>query len=121
MVEQSPNPDEILKQEFNRWAEAGEGEKMEGHHLDITQKTIRLMNLRPTDRALDLGCGSGWASRLLAREAGEVTGVDVSDEMVKQAAESSKNFANVNFLWGSAREIPSADGTFDKMLSVESF
>jgi ubiquinone/menaquinone biosynthesis C-methylase UbiE len=121
MVEPSPNPDEILKQEFNRWAEAGEGEKMENHHLDITQKTIRLMNLRPTDRVLDLGCGSGWATRLVAREADEVVGVDVSDEMVKQAAESSKNSVNAKFLWGSAQGIPCADGTFDKMLSVESF
>lgn len=94
---------------------------MENHHLDITQKTLRLMDLGKTDRALDLGCGSGWASRLLAKEAGEVTGVDVSDEMVKQATESSKKVSNVKFLWGSAQKIPCADNSFDKMLSVESF
>ena len=40
----SNNPqsaDDRLQQEFNRWAEEGEGEKMERHHLDITQKTLR--------------------------------------------------------------------------------
>src|SRR3982074_3279756 len=85
-------PDEKLQHEFNRWAAEGEGEKMERHHLDITEKTIRLMNLRPGARVLDLGCGSGWATRLLARLVGEgpegfgqVVGVDVSDEMVRQA------------------------------------
>src|SRR5580704_11693634 len=67
MPETTPTPDERLQREFNRWAEAGEGEKMERHHLDITGKTIRLMDLRPGDRVLDLGCGSGWATRLLAR------------------------------------------------------
>jgi ubiquinone/menaquinone biosynthesis C-methylase UbiE len=113
--------DQQLQTEFNRWAEAGEGEKMENHHLDITQKALRLMHLQPSDKVLDLGCGSGWASRLLAKEAGEVTGLDVSDEMVKQAAASSKNFANTKFLWGSAQKIPCADNSFDKMLSVESF
>ena len=57
-----PTRDEQLQKEFNRWAQAGEGEKMERHHLDITDKTIRLMDLRPGERVLDLGCGSGWAT-----------------------------------------------------------
>lgn len=113
--------DEKLKQEFNRWAEAGEGEKMELHHLDITQKTLRLMQLRPGDRVLDLGCGSGWASRLLAKQSGEVTGVDVSDEMIRQAKAASKDFPNISYLCGSAQQIPCDSNAFDKMLSVESF
>src|ERR1700746_1423193 len=66
MPEKQHTPDENLQQEFNRWAEAGEGEKMENHHLNITEKTLRQMNLRPGERVLDLGCGSGWATRLLA-------------------------------------------------------
>ena len=71
MPERPLTPDEKLQQEFNRWAAAGEGPKMESHHLDITAKTIRRMNLRPGERVLDLGCGSGWATRLLARLVGE--------------------------------------------------
>ena len=64
-------PDQNLQQEFNRWAQAGEGEKMRNHHLDITEKTVRLMDLRPGERVLDLGCGSGWATRMLARLVGD--------------------------------------------------
>jgi ubiquinone/menaquinone biosynthesis C-methylase UbiE len=121
-------PDELLQQEFNRWAEAGEGEKMERHHLDITGKTIRFMDLRPGDRVLDLGCGSGWATRLLARLVadgpegfGQVVGVDVSDEMIRQARAESKDFENILYVWGSAQQIPWEENFFDKMLSVESF
>jgi arsenite methyltransferase len=124
----NPSPDENLQQEFNRWAEAGEGPKMENHHLDITEKTIRRMNLRPGERVLDLGCGSGWATRLLARLVsdgpegfGQVVGVDVSDEMIRQARTASKDFDNVMFVWGSATQIPWEENFFDKMLSVESF
>src|ERR1700723_3970429 len=102
MPEKSPTPDEILQQEFNRWAAAGEGPKMENHHLDITAKTIRRMNLRPGERVLDLGCGSGGATRLLARLGGEgpdgfgqVLGLDVSDEMIRAARTASKDFDNV--------------------------
>jgi len=128
MTQKRQTPDEKLQQEFNRWAETGEGPKMESHHLDITEKTIRLMNLRPGERVLDLGCGSGWATRLLARIVGDgpegfgqVIGVDVSDEMIRLARAASKDFENVMYVWGSATQIPWEENFFDKMLSVESF
>ena len=128
MPDKPQTPDDKLQQEFNRWAAAGEGPKMENHHLDITEKTLRLMNLRPGERVLDLGCGSGWATRLLARLVGEgpegfgqVVGVDVSDEMVRLARESSKDFGNILYVWGSAQRIPWEENFFDKVLSVESF
>ena len=113
--------DEKLQLEFNRWAEAGEGEKMEHHHLDITRKTLRLMDLRPEHRVMDLGCGAGWATRLLARESGSVVGLDVADEMIRLARESSGAFGNVRYAVGSASQIPEADDSFDRILSVESF
>ncbi len=120
--------DELLQQEFNRWAEQGEGPKMENHHLDITEKTMRRMGLRPGERVLDLGCGSGWATRLLARLVsegpagfGQVVGLDISDEMIRQARTASKDFDNVMFVVGSATQIPWEENFFDKVLSVESF
>jgi ubiquinone/menaquinone biosynthesis C-methylase UbiE len=128
LADQPATPDERLQREFNRWADEGEGEKMERHHLDITEKTIRFMDLRPGDRVLDLGCGSGWATRLLARMVsvgpegfGQVVGIDVSDEMVRQARAASKEFENILYAWGSAQQIPWEENYFDKMLSVESF
>jgi ubiquinone/menaquinone biosynthesis C-methylase UbiE len=119
--------DERLQQEFNRWAAEGEGEKMERHHLDITEKTIRLMDLRPGDRVLDLGCGAGWATRLMARRvedqdgSGQVIGLDVSDEMIRRAQAMPSDFENISYVCGSAQKIPGPDNFFDKVLSVESF
>src|ERR1700722_8331691 len=101
---------------------------MERHHLDITEKTMRRMDLRSGERILDLGCGSGWATRLLARVVaegpqgfGQVVGVDISDEMVRQARAASKEFDNVMFVVGSAAQIPWEENFFDKMFSVEWF
>ena len=84
--------------------------------------------MRPGERVLDLGCGSGWATRLLARlvakgrrVSGRSSGVDVSDEMIRQARAASKDFENILYVWGSAQQIPWEENFFDKMLSVESF
>src|SRR5580658_1271245 len=89
--------DERMRREFNEWAEAGRGEEMENHHISITQQTLALMKLKPGERVLDLGCGAGWASRLLAQavssadKPGQVIGLDVSDEMIRRARANSSN------------------------------
>jgi ubiquinone/menaquinone biosynthesis C-methylase UbiE len=115
--------DQNLQQEFNQWAAAGRGDEMEDHHSDITEQTLSLMDIQPGDRILDLGCGTGWASRRMARlaQGGEVVGLDVADEMLRRAEEASSAFRNVRYVWGSAERIPESDNAFSKVLSVESF
>lgn len=122
------NPDDLLQAEFNRWAEEGRGEEMEKHHLDITEKTLRVMDLKPGERVLDLGCGAGWATRILARLVadgpegrGQVVGLDIADEMIRRARAASRDFANIMYVWGSAQQIPWEENFFEKVLSVESF
>lgn len=111
-----------LREEFNRWAQAGRGEEMEDSHDPIVEPTLALMDLQPADRVLDLGCGSGWLVRRLAARVpnGLVLGVDVSDEMIRHAQFASAGIPNVRFLHGTAEEIPSSEGSFTKVLSVES-
>lgn len=115
--------DRNLQQEFNQWAAAGRGDEMEDHHSDITDQTLQMMDLQPTDQVLDLGCGTGWASRRMAKVVtdGEVVGLDVADEMLHRAKRASGAISNVRYLWGSAESIPTADSHFTKVLSVESF
>lgn len=120
--------DDILRQEFNQWAAAGKGEEMERHHISIAEQTIRRMELKPGERVLDLGCGVGWATRIIARlvsdgpeGSGQVVGLDVADEMIGRARAASKEFENVLYVWGSAQKIPWQENYFDKVLSIESF
>src|SRR2546423_7934583 len=100
--------DKKLQTEFNQWASAGRGDEVEGHNSDITNQTLALMDLQPADRVLDLGCGTGWASRRMAHmvTAGEVVGLDVADEMLNRARQASEGIHNVRYLWGSAEDIP---------------
>jgi ubiquinone/menaquinone biosynthesis C-methylase UbiE len=115
--------DQKLQQEFNQWAAAGRGDEMEDHHSDITDQTLALMDIQPSDHILDLGCGTGWASRRMAKvaTAGEVIGLDVADEMLRRAEQTSSGFKNIRYVWGSAEKIPADDKYFSKVLSVESF
>jgi SAM-dependent methyltransferase len=111
-----------LREEFNRWAEAGRGEEMEESHLPIVVPMLGMMEIRPSDRILDLGCGSGWLVRRLASilPEGSATGIDVSDEMVRRAGAAARDLPNVSFLHGTAEDIPAAANSFDKIISVES-
>ncbi len=125
-----PPHDERLRTEFNRWAEEGMGTQMERSHASITAKTLERMHLRLGDRVLDLGCGDGWASRLLARmvaapeaatPAGQVVGLDISDAMIRRARTSHAAIENLLFVWGAADHIPWAENFFTHVFSVESF
>jgi SAM-dependent methyltransferase len=121
-VHEQIDRDEQLRQEFNDWAKAGRGEGMEKGHRPLGEQAIELMNI-PTDaQVLDIGCGSGWATRLIADKAtnGRVVGIDISDEMVRLAADTSKTFENVEFRVGSAEKLPFAAGEFTHAFSMES-
>jgi arsenite methyltransferase len=95
---------------------------MEDHHLPIALPALELMQIEPRDSILDLGCGSGWLCRRLARRVpeGVVVGIDLSREMVRRAKAASVEYPNLNFLEGAADRIPCWDGAFSKLISVES-
>lgn len=114
--------DERLRVEFNEWARAGRGQSMERGHRPVGEQAIERMRVGEDAHVLDLGCGSGWATRLLAGYAvrGHVVGLDISDEMVALARASSREFGNVEFRVGSAERLPFEDGNFTHAFSMES-
>lgn len=114
--------DERLRVEFNEWARAGRGEGMERGHRPVGKQAIERMRVEEDARVLDLGCGSGWATRLLAQKAtrGLVVGVDISDEMIERARAASTEFENVRFQVGSAERLPFEDSYFTHAFSMES-
>ncbi len=114
--------DEHLRIEFNEWARAGRGEGMEKGHRPVGEQAIDRLDLPRDARILDVGCGSGWATRLMAEKvsAGSVIGIDIADEMVQLAAESSLSFENVEFKVATAEALPFRDAAFTHAFSMES-
>ncbi len=114
--------DERLRLEFNDWARAGRGEGMEKGHRPVGEQAIELMAIPVAARVLDIGCGSGWATRLIAEKAndGRVIGIDIADEMIKLARECSGSFANIEFQVATAERLPFNDAEFTHAFSMES-
>ena len=75
--------------------------------------------LRPDERVLDLGCGSGNAALLAAERTGEVTGVDPAPRLLEIArAQAEREGKKVTFLPGEAASLPVGDGAVGVILSV---
>ena len=113
---------ERLRLEFNDWARAGRGERMEQGHRPVGEQAIARMRVGRDARVLDLGCGSGWATRLLAEQAseGSVIGIDIADEMIETARAASTDFGKVEFRIASAENLPFEDRYFSHAFSMES-
>ena len=113
---------ETLREEFNRWAEAGRGDSMEQDHLPITLPVLSKMRLAASDNVLDVGCGSGWLSRRIGKTVseGRLVGMDISDEMIRIARRNSADQHNLMFVVGEVAEIPWQPDFFSHVISVES-
>lgn len=93
-----------------------------GHVMPIASCSAILASFtirRPVGRALDLGCGSGVQSLLLARHAGHVTGVDCNPRALALARFNAllNGVTNVTFLEGNWLS-PVANDRFDAIVSV---
>jgi len=73
-------------------------------------------------RAIDYGCGIGRLVEPLSRDLREVIGVDISDEMVRQASERLAGNPRVRFqALANDGRLPFPDGSFDLAWSVYVF
>jgi ubiquinone/menaquinone biosynthesis C-methylase UbiE len=67
---------------------------------------------------LDIACGEGYGSEMLARAAKRVVGVDIDAGAVRHAA-SKYRAANLLFLVGSCSSMPLPPGSVDAVVSFE--
>ena len=70
-------------------------------------------------RVLDIACGEGYGSALLARNAAHVTGVDLSAAAVEHARQAYGALGNTDFREGSCARIPLPDASIELVVSFE--
>jgi 2-polyprenyl-3-methyl-5-hydroxy-6-metoxy-1,4-benzoquinol methylase len=76
----------------------------------------RMVEATSTDRILEVGCGGGHVLRLFPQS--DLTGVDVSGEMLKKARRNLKGH-RVRLLHGDVCDIELPEGGFDKVICSE--
>jgi ubiquinone/menaquinone biosynthesis C-methylase UbiE len=67
---------------------------------------------------LDIACGEGYGTNILAGDAKQVTGVDIDQKVIDHASAKYKS-ANIAFRKGNAVEIPVEDHSMDLVVSFE--
>ncbi len=69
-------------------------------------------------KVLDIACGTGYGSNILAKSASQVIGIDISNEAIESA---KKEFVSpkIIFQQGDASQIEFPDNTFDTIISFE--
>ena len=67
---------------------------------------------------LDIACGEGYGSAMLARHAGHVTGVDISPAAVRHACRKYQA-RNLAYATGSCAAIPLSDASVEAVVSFE--
>lgn len=68
---------------------------------------------------LDVACGEGYGSALLARSAARVTGADVAPAAIAHARSRYGAASNLDFVEADCARLPFADASFDAVVSFE--
>src|SRR5437660_5782688 len=78
--------------------------------------------LGPADTVLEIGCGIGRVTRVLAERAGSVVALDVSDEMLSRARRYNPDLEAVQWVLGDGTSLAGiADESIDACVSTVVF
>ncbi|MDR7035721.1 SAM-dependent methyltransferase [Methylobacterium sp. BE186] len=86
---------------------------------DSIEHCVLRLDPRPGERVLDLATGTGWTSRVVARRGAQVTGADISADLLAFAAEQARSEGlDVTYQLGDAEGLPFEDDAFDAVIST---
>ncbi|HET7931886.1 MAG TPA: glycosyltransferase [Rhodanobacteraceae bacterium] len=94
----------------------GEGGDIRQEHL---HRYAWCRHLAAGRRVLDIACGEGYGSAMLAQVAVAVMGVDIAEEAVAHALATYGALAGLEFRVGDAARIPLEDASVDLVVSFE--
>lgn len=112
---------EPTKTDFEALAFTGERFVPEIHgnlELEHLHRYLQACEIAAGKMVLDIACGEGYGSAMLAQKADKVFGVDISIETIQHAQRRYKS-ANLEYMAGSCAHIPLSDASVDMVVSFE--
>ena len=98
--------------------------KRNGIFRYLQWELIRYARIHSPCNFLDLGCGTGWAVRYVARRLdgqGRFVGIDISKGMIEKARLQAVEVSNIEFYEASAEQLPVQPAIFDVVICSNSF
>jgi SAM-dependent methyltransferase len=83
----------------------------------LAKPFLEFAGIRPRDRVLDVGCGTGVLTAALAEAGAEAIGIDASEPYL-DGARRHRSHPNIIYELGDARRLRFADGFFDGAIST---
>lgn len=100
---------------YDAWYATPRGRWIGDREFDLLRT---MLETRPGETLLDVGCGTGYFSRRFAREAGmKVTGIDIDPDMI---AVARRQAPEIEFALGDMKRLPFADASFDHAVAITS-
>jgi ubiquinone/menaquinone biosynthesis C-methylase UbiE len=87
---------------------------------DDFRNIVRKLGVQPDQKVLDVGCGDGFFTRLLAESGGHVIGLDNSDAFLRYASAIAGDKTNIDFVKGDVRRLPQENASVDVVWSAHS-
>ena len=93
-----------------------------GSEARLNQRVVAALDLQPGQRVLDVGCGTGTLTRMIATAPAaqpdpSVTGIDAAARMIDVAQQRAAHVDHVTFEIVMAESLPYQDATFDRAVS----
>jgi ubiquinone/menaquinone biosynthesis C-methylase UbiE len=87
----------------------------------LIEDVVSYAGLKPNDKILEVGCGSGQATKSFAKRSFPIVAIDPGPEMLRGARESLADFGNVEFLEATFEAWPAKPGEFRLIIAAQSW
>lgn len=104
---------ELWRKRSSDWASIQEPTGNSGY-----EHALKVLKIKTGQTLLDVGCGTGYFSDLANKQGADITGIDASEEFIKQAR---KRNTNIKFSTGEMEDLPFNDSTFDFVCGFYSY
>lgn len=97
-----------------------------GQLIDSREKNAVLEAIMPVEdrKVLEIACGTGRFTLMLAHQGADVVGLDISAAMLQQGRQKTRNVdiaGTIEFLRGDAGRLPFPDDHFDTVIAIRFF
>ncbi|WFU19238.1 class I SAM-dependent methyltransferase [Bradyrhizobium sp. CB3481] len=87
----------------------------------LVEDVLSYADLKPDDRILEVGCGTGQATKSFAKRGFRILATDPGPEMLRGAQETLASFGNVEFLETTFEAFPAGQEAFRLIIAAQSW